>query len=235
MPEVRVKKPYLMSQLGLTVPKLPFRTNAFEPVLSAMSVELHYGQHRSYCKNTQRLVDEAVENEWMAAGQARSLEDVVRWSRRHLDTPGPNDLFSQAAQAWNHAFMWLSMRPVAAAPVLLDDPEAWRERDISNLGFSSFGDLKSEFADIAADSFGSGWAWLVLRGNELEVKLTKNADTFVQEEHEAPLLVLDLWEHAFFLNFKFDRRSYVQAMVDMVLDWDAASDRIDAHFSNEPF
>lgn len=230
-------KPYLMSELGLEAPKLTFRTGDFHPILSAKAVEMHYAQHKRYCESTRRLVAEAIENGLREPSQTRLLQDVVSWAARHTDTPGPNDLFSQAAQAWNHAFMWLSMRPFDSGPLLLDDPDAWRDSDFSDLarsaGISSFGELKSDFADLATDSFGSGWAWLALNGRKLEIRLSKDANTYVQDDRETPLLVLDLWEHAYFTDFHFNRKEYVKAMVDMVLDWDNAAARAAAHLRGD--
>lgn len=221
-------KSYLMHQLGLAPPKLPFMTGAFEPILSARSVELHYDQHRRYCENARRIVDE-LDVDCGLSTKSR-LQDVVRWAAKHIDTPGPNDLFSQAAQAWNHAFLWLSMRPLRSPE--FDDKQYADTRLAEcarNAGFNSLAEIKAALIETAIDSFGSGWIWLILDGSELSVRLSENAGTYLETEGGTPLLVIDTWEHAFFLDHGFDRAGYVRNVVGNLLDWDYAAERAALH------
>ena len=228
-------KSYLMHQLGLEAPKLPFMTGALEPILSARSVELHYGQHRKYCENTRRLVDE-LDGDSGLSTRSR-LQDVVRWAAMHTDTPGPNDLFSQAAQAWNHAFLWLSMRPrrssLGTDPAELENPKEYAATHFAecarNAGFNSLTAIKAEIIETAINSFGSGWVWLILDGDGLAVRLSENAGTYLETSAGTPLLVVDLWEHASFIDFQFDRAGYVRSVVENLLDWDHAAERVALH------
>lgn len=226
-------KPYLMHQLRLDAPRLPFAFDALEPTFSRRAVEVHYRQHQAYCRKTAELVAETIDSGTEGLGGLNPLlQDVVRYAAKHTDTPGPRDLFSQAAQAWNHAFLWLSFRGRGPQPEL-EQPGAYAETHFAQCaersGFSSLDDLKREFIEIATDSFGSGWAWLVLDGDAVSIRLSDNAGTFLENTDGTPLLVVDLWEHAYFLDHGFGRADYVKAVITDMLDWDWAADRVHMH------
>jgi Fe-Mn family superoxide dismutase len=196
-------KPYLIRQLSLAPVELPFRADALEPILSAESVVAHHRQHVRYCERAREL---AFAQGW---GDTERLEDLVRWTYRSC---GRSVLFEQAAQAWNHAFLWLSFDPRRSA---LESVRAEGLRDR----------FRDEIVEAAASSFGSGWVWLVQTGERVSVEITENAGTPIAEDPSAvPLLVVDVWEHAYFLDYGFDRKQYARKVVGL-LDWEFAAIR----------
>jgi Fe-Mn family superoxide dismutase len=174
------------------LPELPYRLDALEPHISARTLEIHHGRHhRAYVEKANILLGDA----------AGSSEEVLARSARDA---GKKALFNNAAQAWNHAFYWKSLRPKGGrAP---REFAAWPER------------LKA----AALGHFGSGWTWLVADRGEINVVSTANADTPLLQGM-TPLLVIDVWEHAYYLDRQDKRADYVNAVVDHLLDWDFAA------------
>jgi Fe-Mn family superoxide dismutase len=185
------------------LPKLPYALNALEPYVSAKTLEVHYGQHhRAYVEKTSQLV----------AGTAlatRPLDEVIAMvAPRHRRT----SLFNNAAQAWNHAFYWDSMSPDGGIEPL----GALAER--IRVEFMSFGAFEEIFKAAAVNHFGSGWAWLILDGDRLRVITTSNADTPIAHG-KVPLLTLDLWEHAYYLDYQNRRGDHVAAFLGKLANW----------------
>ena len=178
--------------MAIELPPLPYPENALEPHISARTLATHHGKHhRAYVEKTNALSGEG----------AGSLEQILQ---RAAADPSRKALFNNAAQAWNHAFYWRSLRPKSGAA-----PAA----------FSSYvEDLKN----AAKSHFGSGWAWLVREGTQIKVVTTANADTPIVHG-QVPLLVIDVWEHAYYLDHQERRAAYVDAVVDHLLDWDFAA------------
>lgn len=174
------------------LPDLPYPANALEPFISARTLEIHHGRHhRAYVDKANALLGDA----------AGTPEDIIA---RSAGDPSSKALFNNAAQAWNHAFYWKSLRPKAG--------RAPRE-------FSPWAD---RLKDAAIGHFGSGWVWLVQERGEIKVAATANADTaFIHGM--TPLLVIDVWEHAYYLDRQERRAEYVNALVDNLLDWDFAA------------
>lgn len=170
-----------------SLPPLPYAEDALAPVISAETLKLHHGKHhKKYIDTTNQL----LEKEPLAAS---SLEQVVKTAK--------GKLFNNAAQAWNHAFYWRSLRPQSGpAP---REYSKWAEA------------LKT----AALGHFGSGWAWLVRDDAELKVMTTANADTPIVHGLE-PLLVIDVWEHAYYLDYQERRAAYVAGIVDNLLNWE---------------
>jgi len=202
-----------VTQTAATVfalPPLPYAENALEPVISAKTLRLHYGKHnKGYIDTLNELV----------AGTPfadMSLKQVV------LSTAGKPEyapIFNNAAQAWNHAFYWrsLSSEGGGAPPPLL-------KTRID----SSFGDLealKEELGTAATTLFGSGWAWLVLDGAKLRVVKTGNAENPLTE-HRTPLLAIDVWEHAYYLDFENKRADYVKSVIEKLINWKFAAENL---------
>ena len=193
--------------MSLALPPLSYDYDALEPFISTATLKLHHGvHHRGYLERVNALVrGTALEN--------LPLEEIVRRSR--LDG-APRGLFNSAAQAWNHAFYWHSMRP-AGAP---RGPAAALAGRIA----ADFGD-QARFADAfkaaALAQFGSGWAWLMERDGRLRIEATANAENPVGRGG-VPLLVLDVWEHAYYLDYQARRGEYLTAVLDHLLDWDFA-------------
>jgi Fe-Mn family superoxide dismutase len=197
------------------LPKLPYDYAALEPTMSADTLHTHHDKHhRTYVEKTNELV--------RAAGlDGRSLEDVVREAYRK----GETKLFHNAAQAWNHAFFWPCMTPAsartaAAPPVAL--------KSVIERAFGGLAGLKDAFVTEGADHFGSGWVWLVTGSDGLKVISTHDADDTLIKDGLFPLLVCDLWEHAYYLDYKNDRKAFLKRWLDEVANWDFAERQLAA-------
>jgi Fe-Mn family superoxide dismutase len=173
--------------------RAPYPLDALEPFISARTLQIHHGRHhRAYVEKANALIGDAD----------GTVEELIV---RSATDSSRRTLFNNAAQAWNHAFYWRSLRPPRKAAV---------PREFA--GFLD--DLKTK----AVGHFGSGWVWLVRDGTSLKVVATPNADTpFVHGM--TPLLAIDVWEHAYYLDRQERRTEYVNAVVDNLLDWDFAA------------
>ena len=182
------------------LPPLPYAEDALAPVISAETLQLHHGKHhRKYVDTMNQLLHENPV-------EARTLEDVVRSST--------GKLFNNAAQAWNHDFYWKSLSPRGGKPgaALLRQ----LEKD-----FGSFEHFTEKLAAAAAAQFGSGWAWLVKRGDKLEIATTANADTPMAHNVQC-LLTIDVWEHAYYVDYRNQRERYLSAVIENRLNWEFA-------------
>ena len=186
-------------QLHFSLPPLPFAEDALAPVISAETLKLHHGKHHKKYVDT---ANQLLEKEPLKAG---SLEEVVRQAK--------GKLFNNAAQAWNHQFYWHSLSPKRQRPAgaLLHR----LEKD-----FGSYEKFADAFSQAAIGQFGSGWAWLVDKGGRLEVVATANADTPMAQGIRC-LLTLDVWEHAYYVDYRNERERYVSAILDR-LNWEFA-------------
>lgn len=192
--------------MSLKLPNLPYDLDALEPHISAKTLEFHHGKHhRAYVDK----LNKAISN---TAYEGLTLEDII--SRSHGTTH--TNVYNNAAQAWNHAFLWQSMSPEGGGSPSGPLKEALDRQ---------FGDLE-RFADAfktaATGQFGSGWTWLVLDKGELKVVSTDNADTPITS-NQKPLLTLDVWEHAYYLDFQNDRGAYVDGFLHNLINWEFAS------------
>ena len=180
------------------LPELPYAMDALAPHISKETLEFHYGKHhQTYVTNLNNLI-KGTEFE------DSSLEDIVRKSS--------GGVFNNAAQIWNHTFYWHSLRAGGGGKpgkALLDRIEK---------DFGSFDAMKDEFTKAALTQFGSGWAWLVVKDGKLAVSKTANADT-PMAHGETPLLTIDVWEHAYYLDFQNRRPDYVAAVLDKLINW----------------
>ena len=202
--------------MSIQLPKLPYDYDALEPVISASTLRTHYDKHhRGYVDKVNALIPETpVANE--------SLEAVVRWAagwRTNHKTAAA--IFNNAAQAWNHTFYWKSLRPRGGHA-----PRGKLAMLIAS-GFGSHAGFAEALKSAATSHFGSGWAWLVLDCGALRIVTTANADTpLVRGQH--PLLVIDVWEHAYYLDHQERRAAYVAGVVDHLLDWDFAERNLES-------
>lgn len=188
------------------LPDLPYPHDALSPTVSADTLHTHHGKHhRAYVTKTNELAPKAG-----LAG--RPLEEVVREARAR----GDNKLFNNAAQAWNHAFFWNSMTPQFRAP----SGELATRIDEA---FGGLDALKQAFVDEGVNHFASGWVWLVTSAEGLpgglKVISTHDADDTLVREGLTPLLVCDLWEHAYYLDYKNDRKGFLERWFDQVANW----------------
>ncbi len=194
----------------LTLPPLPYAPDALAPVISARTLEFHHGKHhRTYVENLNKLV----------AGtefEGQPLESIV------LATAGRADkkpIFNNAAQAWNHAFYWRCLKPGGG------DVPAGALGDQLGAAFGSFDAFRQAFSEAAVKQFGSGWAWLVVDDGELKVTSTSDAEVpFTRGA--IPLLTLDVWEHAYYLDYQNRRADHVNAVIDKLLDWSFAAENL---------
>jgi len=197
------------TSIPFTLPALPWKENALAPIISANTLSFHYGKHhKSYVDNLNRLV----------AGTALSELSLEQLMKHTAHAPERRVVFNNAAQAWNHAFFWRSLRPYGGGrPVGALKTKI--EKDFGN--YEAF---EEQFLRVATGQFGSGWAWLVLDGNELRIVGTANADT-PMAVGKSCLLVIDVWEHAYYLDYQNRRADYVVAVISRLLDWDFASEQ----------
>jgi Fe-Mn family superoxide dismutase len=191
--------------------KLPYAENALEPLISARTIALHYGKHHAgYVAKLNELVEGTD-----YAGQP--LKAVVL---RAAKDPEGKAIFNNAAQVWNHDFYWRSMRPGGG-----DAPEG-RIKSALDRDFGGERQFHAAFAKAATGLFGSGWAWLVARASgRLEVDATGNADTPLAWG-KVPLLAIDVWEHAYYLDYENRRADYVAAWLDNLVDWRFADENL---------
>ncbi|MCI0429672.1 MAG: superoxide dismutase [Rhodospirillales bacterium] len=191
--------------MQVILPQLPYAYDALEPHISRSTLEIHHGKHhRAYVEKARTL-----------AAQVRLADQPLE--RIILQTAGQDRhraLFNNAAQAWNHAFYWRSLRPGGGG-----EPRGEiAERVKTGLGDS----FVERFAAAATGQFGSGWAWLVLDGDRLEITTTSNADTPLAHG-QTPLLAIDVWEHAYYLDYQNRRADYAAAVIQHLLNWDFAN------------
>lgn len=192
------------------LPPLPYAENALDPVISAHTIGFHYGKHhKGYVDTLNKLI----------AGTelaSLTLEKLI------AETAGKADkvaIFNNAAQTWNHTFYWRSLRPKGGG----EPPAALKQR--IDASFGNLDACKKELATAATTEFGSGWAWLVLEGDKLKVVKTDNAETSLTKGVK-PLLVIDVWEHAYYLDYQNRRADYVNAVLDKLINWGFAADNL---------
>lgn len=189
--------------MSFDLPPLPYEMNALEPFISTTTMEYHYGKHhRTYVENLNKLV-KGTEFENM------SLDKIIKST---VDNPAYTAIFNNAAQAWNHEFFWKCMTPNGGgAPQ--GEMLARLEKD-----FGSYENFRQEFKNAATGQFGSGWAWLAEKDGRLIVMKTSNADTPLAHEMN-PILTLDVWEHAYYLDYQNRRVEFIDAYLDHLVNW----------------
>ena len=187
--------------MSFELPKLPYEKNALQPHISAETLEYHYGKHhQTYITNLNKLVkDSEHENQ--------SLEQIIQ--------SASGGIFNNAAQVWNHTFYWNSLTPNAT-----EKPTGSLLTAIEK-AFGSFEAFKEKFSTSAATNFGSGWTWLI-RNNDgsVEIYNTSNADTPIKYG-KTPLITIDVWEHAYYIDFRNARPKYIEAFWELA-NWDFA-------------
>lgn len=195
---------------AIELPPLPFAQNALEPFISAKTLSFHYGKHHAgYVKKTNAML--------AGSGLAgKPLETVIKAAAKD---PGKKGLYNNAAQVWNHTFYWNSMTPGGSKleGKLLDKV---------NEDFGSVQAMEESLAGKATGQFGSGWAWLVLENGKLSCINTPNADTPIAMG-QTPLLCVDVWEHAYYLDYQNRRGDYVKAVLKNLANWEFAMQNFD--------
>lgn len=190
--------------MAITLPELPYKPDALEPYISARTLDFHHGKHHNaYVTNLQKLIA-GTDMENMA------LEDIIKKSAGDAAKAG---IFNNSAQVWNHSFYWKCMKPNGGGK-----PGA-KLSDMINKAFGGFDKFIEEMKNAATTQFGSGWAWLVLEGGALKVMKTGNADTPMVHGAKA-LLTIDVWEHAYYLDYQNRRPDYVATFLDKLVNWE---------------
>jgi superoxide dismutase, Fe-Mn family len=191
---------------SIVLPPLPWAENALEPVVSAKTISFHYGKHhKTYVDTVNKLIT-GTEYADM------TLERLIGATAGKTDKAG---IFNNAAQVWNHTFYWNSLRPKGGG-----EPPALLRQKIE-AAFGSVDACKKELSAAAVAQFGSGWAWLVADAGKLKIVKTADAETPITRGLK-PLLTVDVWEHAYYLDYQNKRADYVNAVLDKLINWEFA-------------
>jgi Fe-Mn family superoxide dismutase len=191
--------------MAIDLPALPYADDALAPHVSAETISFHYGKHHAaYVKNLNGLIDGTD-----LAG--KSLEEII--------AAADGGTFNNAAQIWNHTFYWNSMSPAGGG-----DPSG-AIGDAINASFGSADEFRAQFAKAAKTLFGSGWAWLIKGSGGLEITTTANADLPLKHGQTA-LLTIDVWEHAYYLDYQNARPNYVDTWLEQLVNWEFAESNL---------
>jgi superoxide dismutase, Fe-Mn family len=197
--------------MPFALPSLPFAENALEPHMSAQTLALHHGKHHAgYITKL---------NDLIAGGPLAdlSLEQIIAASEDDL---ARKDIFNNAAQAWNHAFFWNSLSADGAS-----EPTGMLAAAIDK-DFGGLPQFRDAFSKMAVGAFGSGWIWLVRDAGKLKIIKSSNAETPVGS-HRIPLITLDVWEHAYYVDYENRRPEYVAAFLDTLINWEFAAQNLE--------
>jgi len=193
--------------MAIELPDLPFAQDALEPHISANTLSFHHGKHHNaYVTNLNKMI----------AGtdlEGKSLEEIILTVNGDASKMG---VFNNAAQVWNHTFYWNSMSPNGGGK------PSGKIGDAIDRDFGSYDEFAKAFTGAGGTQFGSGWAWLVSNNGKLEVRKTPNAETPLTEKGITPLMTMDVWEHAYYLDFQNSRPGYMNAFLEHLVNWDFA-------------
>lgn len=197
--------------MAFDLPELPYGRGDLAPHISEETLNFHYGKHHNaYVTNLNKLIDGTAHAD-------ASLEAIISDAAGDSAKAG---LFNNAAQVWNHTFYWHSMKPggggkpTGAIAEMID-------RD-----FGSYDEFAAQFKAAGGGQFGSGWAWLVKAGDKLEIRKTPNAETPLTEADITPLLTMDVWEHAYYLDYQNARPAYMDTFLNELVNWDFAAQNL---------
>ena len=200
--------------MSFQLPELPFAQDALAPVMSAETLEYHWGKHhRAYVNKTNELIGSLPE-----LGGA-SLVEVVRAARRE----GNNKLFNNSAQLWNHSFFWQCLAPSEG-----QRPSGKLEHLIND-AFGSSEALLEKLQEEAVNHFSNGWAWLVLDRGTLRITSLHDADTPLVHDGMVPLFTLDVWEHAYYIDYRNERPRFASSVLTNIVNWDFVSQNLDGN------
>jgi superoxide dismutase, Fe-Mn family len=192
--------------MAFSLPPLPWAKDALAPHISAETIDFHYGKHhQAYVTNLNKLIEGKPE-------EGKSLEEIIKAAPE-----GP--LFNNSAQVWNHTFYWSSMKPGGGGK------PTGKLLDAINRDFGSVDNLLQQLGEAAKTQFASGWAWLVEDGGKLKVTKTSNADLPMRHGQKA-LLTCDVWEHAYYVDYRNARPNYVDAFLKNLVNWDFAAQNL---------
>jgi Fe-Mn family superoxide dismutase len=193
--------------MPISLPELPFAKDALAPVISANTLDFHYGKHhKAYVDSINKLI----------AGtdlEQKSLEEIIKIAAKD---PAKAGIFNNAAQVWNHSFYWQCLKKAGGGA-----PTGKIAAKI-NAAWGNYDKFVEELKNAGATQFGSGWAWLVLDSDQLKIVKTANADTPLAHGQKA-LLTIDVWEHAYYLDYQNRRPDYLAAVIQSLINWDFAN------------
>lgn len=193
------------------LPDLPYNRDALVPHISEETLNYHYGKHhKTYVEKLNKLASDTPYEDM-------ALEEVIQASFEKKD----QGVFNNAAQTWNHTFLWNSMSEDS------DGKPSGTLAEKVNEKFGDLGEFRKQFKEAAVGQFGSGWAWLVADGSGLDIVATPNAHNPLTTS-ATPLLTLDVWEHAYYLDFQNDRGKYIDAFLENLINWKFAQANFDA-------
>ena len=197
--------------MAITLPELPFEKNSLAPHISEKTLDFHYGKHHNaYVVNVNKLIE----------GSDMSGQDLETIIRKTAKDPARAGIFNNAAQVWNHSFYWQCMKPGGGGT-----PSGAIAGKIDS-DFGSFDKFADQLKDAGTTQFGSGWAWLVMKEGHLEIMKTSNADTPVAHGL-TPLLTVDVWEHAYYLDYQNRRPDYLATFIQHLINWDFVNSLLD--------
>ena len=192
------------------LPQLPYKDDALEPHISGKTIGFHYGKHhKTYVDKLNGLV----------AGSPYADMSLVNIIKETSGQPEKAGIFNNAAQIWNHTFYWHSMSPNGGG-----SPSGTAREKIET-AFGSIQNFKNEFSNAAATQFGSGWAWLVVENNDLKIVKTANAETPVTKG-QIPLITIDVWEHAYYLDYQNKRPEYINIFLEKLINWEFVEENL---------
>jgi Fe-Mn family superoxide dismutase len=190
--------------MSINLPELPYGKDALAPFISANTLDFHYGKHhKTYVENINKLIDGTD----LAK---KTLEEIIVLGSKDTAKAG---IFNNAAQVWNHSFYWQCLKKAGGGT-----PKGAIATKI-NSTWGSFEKFAEELKNAGITQFGSGWAWLVQDGNDLKITKTGNADTPLAH-NQKPLLTIDVWEHAYYLDYQNRRADYLSAVISNLINWD---------------
>lgn len=190
--------------MAITLPELPYAKEALSPYISANTLEFHHGKHhKAYVDNLNKFITGTDL-------EGKTLEDIIKIT---ATDPAKAGIFNNGAQVWNHSFYWKCLKPQGGGA-----PTGAIAARI-NAAFGSYDKFVEELKNAGVTQFGSGWAWLVLDGNDLKITKTPNADTPLAHGQRA-LLTIDVWEHAYYLDYQNRRPDYLSAVIQNLINWD---------------
>ena len=198
--------------MAFQLPDLPYAKDALAPQMSAETLDYHYGKHhRAYVNKTNEL----IQGDSNLSGA--SLLQVVRDSKRS----GNNKLFNNSAQLWNHSFFWQCLAPAQG-----QQPSGKLAKLIED-GFGNSDAMLQKLQEEAVNHFASGWAWLVLDRGALRITSLHDADTPIVHEGMVPLFTLDVWEHAYYIDYRNERPKFASAVLNNIVNWDFVGENLD--------
>lgn len=196
--------------MTFVLPDLPFDKNAFGDVISGETFDYHHGKHhKAYVVKTNAMI---ADDKTLSGA---SLNEVISAAK----TKGNAGLFNNAAQIWNHSFYWQCLSPHAQAPT-------GRLKSLIDSGFGNHENMLASLKEEAVGHFASGWAWLILDGDSLKITSLHDADTPVVHDMK-PLLTIDVWEHAYYIDYRNARPDYVDALLKQAINWEFVAENLD--------